>query len=56
MGGYSTYLRFVERQSWRLCLYHLHHQSLGTETKFQQLVLEPFANRLYMQNLKEKWF
>ena len=56
MGGRSTYLCFVERQSWRLCLHHFRHQSLRVETKFQQLVLESFSNRLYMQNLKEKSF
>ena len=56
MGGRSTYLHFVESQSWRLCLHHLRHQSFQAETKFQQLVLEPFSNRLYMHNLKEKLF
>ena len=38
MGDRSAYLRFVERERWRLCLHHLRHQSLRAKTKFQQLV------------------
>ena len=56
MGGHSTCLRFVEKQSLKLCLHHHCHQSLRAKIKFQHLVLEHFLNRLCRQSLKENKF
>ena len=52
MGVHSTYLHFVDKNL-MLC-HHCLRQSLKAMTKFQQLVLEAFSNRLYRLNLKEK--
>ena len=53
MGVHSTYLHFVDKQNLKLC-HHCLPQSLKAVTKFQQLVLEAFSNRLCKLNLKEK--